>query len=127
MTLRDHDEISQRPDHLTALGRASAGDDGRVMAAANAKVMAGQSFSWALQQIKHGARARRRGWNGKGMFIFLVEGSEFFVNRQPLLAILGEGTLVRYHAHIDMRTATGEIVPWLASQSDLLDDDWELV
>lgn len=83
------------------------------------------SFSDALIHIKRGGRARRRGWNGKGMFVFLVPGSVFKVNREPLLSILGEGTEVDYHGHIDMRTATGQIVPWLASQSDLLDEDWE--
>lgn len=85
------------------------------------------SFSAALALVKSGGRVRRAGWNGKGMFIFLVPGSKFKVNREPLLSILGEGTEVDYHGHIDMRTATGQIVPWLASQSDLLDEDWESV
>ena len=82
-------------------------------------------FSEALQAIKSGSRMRRAGWNGKGMFVFLVPGSEFRVSRPPLLGIYPEGTEIRYHAHIDMRTATGEIVPWVASQADLLADDWE--
>jgi DNA topoisomerase VI subunit B len=82
-------------------------------------------FSWALTEIKHGLTVRRAGWNGKGMFIFLVPGSTFQVNREPLLHILGEGTVVNYHAHIDMKTADGQIVPWLASQTDLLANDWE--
>lgn len=85
------------------------------------------NFSEALTQIKAGHRVCRSGWNGKGMFLFLVPGSVFRVNREPLLSILGEGTEVQYHAHIDMRTAQGTIVPWLASQTDLLADDWELV
>lgn len=84
-------------------------------------------FSEALKNIKAGRLARRSGWNGKGMFVFLVNGSKFKVNREPLLSILGEGTEVSYHAHIDMKTATGEIVPWLASQSDLLAKDWEII
>lgn len=87
----------------------------------------GLDFSSALRLIKKGKRVARSGWNGKGMFVFLVNGSRFTVNREPLLSILGEGTVVDYHAHIDMKTATGEIVPWLASQSDVLADDWTLV
>lgn len=82
------------------------------------------TFSEALDLIKEGQRVAREGWNGKGMFIFLVPGSKFQVNREPLLSILGEGTEVNYHAHIDMRTADGTIVPWLASQTDILADDW---
>lgn len=88
----------------------------------------GLPFSLVLDQIKnHGARAARKGWNGKGMFIFLVPGSKFEVSREPLLSILGEGTKVDYHGHIDMKTANGQIVPWLASQTDLLADDWTFV
>lgn len=82
------------------------------------------TFSQALELIKDGKRVSRSGWNGKNMFLFLVPGSTFKVNREPLLTILGEGTEVDYHAHIDMRTADGTIVPWLASQTDLLSDDW---
>ena len=82
------------------------------------------TFSQALELIKDGKRVSRSGWNGKNMFLFLVPGSTFKVNREPLLTILGEGTDVDYHAHIDMRTADGTIIPWLASQTDLLSDDW---
>jgi len=61
------------------------------------------------------------------MFIFLVPGSKFKVNRPPLLGIYPEGTEINYHAHIDMNTTTGEVVPWVASQSDILADDWGIV
>ena len=84
-------------------------------------------FSSALLNVKAGMRMRRAGWNGKGMFIFLVPGSVFKVNRPPLLGIYPEGTEIRYHAHVDMRTADGMVVPWLASQTDLLAEDWEIV
>jgi hypothetical protein len=81
-------------------------------------------FGQALRLLKQGKRVTRAGWNGKDMFLFLVQGSTFRVNRPPLLGIYPEGTEINYHAHIDMRTATGEIVPWVASQSDILSEDW---
>ena len=81
-------------------------------------------FGSVISGLKAGKRYQRAGWNGKGMFIFLVGGSRFLVNREPLLSILGEGTEVEYHAHIDMKTAQGYVVPWLASQADMLADDW---
>ena len=85
-------------------------------------------FYEVLPAILHSkARAQRTGWNGKDMFIFLVPGSEFDVNRPPLLGIYPEGTHIVYHAHIDMKTAQGYIVPWLASQADLTECDWQLV
>jgi hypothetical protein len=85
------------------------------------------SFSAALLEIKAGRRMARQGWNGKDMFIFLVNGSNFKVNRPPLLGIYPEGTEVAYHAHIDMKTAQGYVVPWIASQADLLAEDWVIV
>ena len=84
------------------------------------------NFGKALERIKEGQRVGRSGWNGKGMFVFLVPGSCFLVNRKPLLGIYPEGTEITYHAHIDMRTADGQIIPWVASQSDMLADDWEI-
>lgn len=84
-------------------------------------------FSNALTAIKSGRRLARSGWNGKDMFIFLVGGSTFKVNRAPLLGIYPEGTEITYHAHVDMKTAQGYIVPWLASQADLLAEDWVIV
>lgn len=85
------------------------------------------NFGKALEALKDGEKVARSGWNGKGMFLFLVPGSTFQVNRPPLLGIYPEGTTINYHAHIDMKTVTGEIVPWLASQTDVLAEDWELV
>jgi hypothetical protein len=82
------------------------------------------NFGQALEALKAGQRVARSGWNGKGMFLFLVPGSTFAVSRAPLLGIYPEGTVVNYHAHIDMKTAQGDIVPWLASQTDVLAEDW---
>ena len=81
-------------------------------------------FGAALLALKAGKKVQREGWNGKGMFLFLVAGSRFKVNRPPLLGIYDEGTEIEYHAHIDMKTAQGYVVPWLASQADMLADDW---
>lgn len=82
------------------------------------------NFGDALVLLKAGKKVAREGWNGKGMFLFLVPGSTFKVNRAPLLGIYPEGTEINYCPHIDMRTADGKIVPWLASQTDALADDW---
>jgi hypothetical protein len=83
------------------------------------------NFSQALDKIKAGERLRRSGWNGPDQFVFLVPGSTFQVSRPPLLGIYPEGTTIEYQPHIDIRTQQGQIVPWLASQGDLMADDWE--
>ena len=84
-------------------------------------------FGAALQALKNGQKVAREGWNGKGMFLFLVPGSVFKVNRAPLLGIYPEGTEINYRPHIDMKTVDGEIVPWVASQTDVLAEDWCIV
>ena len=83
-------------------------------------------IGWAVKQMQDGKRVARRGWNGKNMFLFLVPGSKFLVNRPPRLGIYPEGTEINYLPHVDMRTADMKIVPWLCSQTDLLAVDWEL-
>jgi len=93
----------------------------------NIEIIGPMDFSQALEALKQGLKLQRRGWNGKGMFIFLVPGSTFQVNREPLLGIYPEGTEINYHAHIDMRTADGMIVPWVCSQTDMLAEDWYVV
>lgn len=82
------------------------------------------NFGQAIEVLKTGNKVTRVGWNGKDMFLFLVQGSQFKVNRPPLLGIYSEGTEINYRPHIDMKTVNGEIVPWVASQSDLLEEDW---
>ena len=85
------------------------------------------NFGNAIEALKEGKRAARAGWNGKGMFLFLVPGSNFIVNREPLLSIMGEGAQITYRPHIDMKDAEGKVVPWLPSQTDMLAEDWQIV
>ncbi|MBP6238761.1 MAG: DUF2829 domain-containing protein [Saprospiraceae bacterium] len=91
------------------------------------------SFGQALDQLKKGKNISRKGWNSQGMFIYLNKGSHDFGEDIGLdiygvsadLFINGaEGTSTRL-PNINMKSATGSIVTgWLASQTDLLADDW---
>jgi len=85
------------------------------------------TFGDAINLLKLGYNLAREGWNGKDMFLFLVPGSHFKVNRPPLLGIYPEGTEIDYQPHIDMKTAQDTVVPWLASQSDMLAEDYYIV
>jgi hypothetical protein len=85
------------------------------------------TFGDALHMLKLGKKVARTGWNGKSMFIFLVAGSTFQVNRPPLFGIYPEGTTINYRPHIDMKTADDKVVPWVASQTDLMAEDWTTV
>lgn len=74
------------------------------------------NFGEALELIKQGQAVARSGWNGKGMAIALVT---------PSVQSIGDmvGT-EQWLPFIAMRTVQGKWVPWLASQTDLLSDDW---
>lgn len=85
-----------------------------------------RGIGWAVKQLQDGALVRRAGWNGKGMFLYLVPGTTFTVNRKPLNDIYPPGTEITYRPHVDIRGADGACCPWLCSQADLLATDWEL-
>ena len=69
-------------------------------------------FGRALELLRAGGRVARAGWNGKSMWLALQVPDERSKMTLP---------------YIYMRTAQGGIVPWLASQTDLLAEDWTLV
>lgn len=85
------------------------------------------SFSHALNAMKDGHKVARRGWNGKGMFVFLTEGRNVPNNKERSFAHF-DGETVKLASHIDMKAADGSYVSgWLASQSDMLSDDWYII
>jgi len=84
-------------------------------------------FGSAIRALKAGAKVARSGWNGLGMFLYLVPGSVFKVNREPLLSIYEEGVELTYRPHIDLKTADGSIATWSPSGSDSLAEDWMII
>ncbi|WP_236299023.1 DUF2829 domain-containing protein [Pseudomonas proteolytica] len=93
----------------------------------------GMTFGLAIEALKLGKRVSRAGWNGKGMWLVLVPGTPSAQLREgsPYHAALGlpECEIL---PHIDMWTINAEgrraMLPgWLASQSDMLADDWQVV
>lgn len=113
------------PDQVKpGMGRLDRQQSEQAMQSSPSPRTANLNFGEALHLLKNGHRVTRAGWNGKDMFVFLVQGSEFVVNRPPLLGIYPEGTPIKYRPHLDMRAADGTIGVWLASQTDILADDW---
>jgi hypothetical protein len=84
------------------------------------------TFGWALKQLHNGARIARSGWNGKGMFLYLVPPGSYPARTDVAKQEWGD-QLVPYRAYIAMKTAQGDVVPWVASQSDILETDWQTV
>lgn len=75
------------------------------------------SFGDAIKYLKRGLKVSRKGWNGKGMYLFLADGED-------LTSCLSEGDF-KCASSVCMKTAQNNIcVGWLASQADMLSEDW---
>lgn len=91
------------------------------------------SFGHAIVMLKAGKRVARKGWNGKGMWLVLVRGTPVAELRKGTVYQEATGLdVLEILPHIDMWTINAEgrraMLPgWLASQSDMLADDWTVV
>lgn len=77
------------------------------------------NFGQAIEELKKGHKVSRAGWNGKGMWLTLVNGWDM-----PESELRSEIDELETAPWIGMKTADGKFVPWLASQTDVLADDW---
>ena len=85
-------------------------------------------FGNAIRMLKHGKKVSREGWNGKGMWLVLQPTTPNIELRDGSIYKKAGLEKVTIGAHIDMFTAQGTMQPgWLASQSDMLAEDWLLV
>lgn len=100
------------------------------------------TFGEAIEAARSGKLIQRYGWNGKGMFVFMVEGSQveihIAIQQKTLSPDFRNFLLKKYQDdpdqfltqfnHFCMWDAGGNIVPgWLASQTDMLARDWKIL
>jgi hypothetical protein len=79
------------------------------------------SFSEALEHVKHGKKITRAGWNGKNMWVRLFSRTEL-----PLACVITHPFLVIEYPQGHSAYLDGSCIPWLASQTDILAEDWRL-
>ena len=85
------------------------------------------NFGLAIEAAKMGHRIARHGWNGKGMYVFLADNVEFYTEAD-ISEFEGAADGVYVAEVLVLRTAQGNMQPgWLASQADMLADDWYIV
>ena len=87
-------------------------------------------FSDALHMLKDGHKIARDGWNGKGMYIAMKPGyPDGIVCNEATAKAHGieVGPKITYCPYLEMKTADNKLVPWLASQTDILAEDWTIV
>ena len=77
-------------------------------------------FGVALELMKEGLKMRRRGWNGKGIYIQMQEPDEHSKMTLPYIYIVTNGLVT------DNNDAPKGVIPWIASQTDMLANDWEI-
>ena len=82
------------------------------------------NFGTVVENLKLGNSAQREGWNGKGMYLILIKGDAVQQAISDRYGDGGEGLPVC--DAIYMKTADNKLIPWLASQADILSEDWML-
>lgn len=87
----------------------------------------GMSFGLAIEAAKRGKRIQRAGWNGKGMFVYHVPDGRYLARTDAAKSIADADGKVSYGAYLAIKTVSDEVIPWLASQADMLADDWRIV
>lgn len=90
------------------------------------------NFGRAISALKSGRRVSRSGWNGKGMYLWLLPAAMVKAEwcREPHLKAVAEanGGEIECLGSIRMMTADKKVLTgWLASQSDVLAEDWEVL
>lgn len=121
MHTRDGEELdirqTDRPEYTFS---NVASDEWQVADEKNCPELGGVatfSFGDAIKYLKRGLKVSRKGWNGKGMYLFLADGED-------LTSCLSEGDF-ECASSVCMKTAQNTIcVGWLASQADMLSEDW---
>ena len=83
------------------------------------------TFGLAIEALKAGKRVARFGWNGKGMWLKMVGMDDWIICH--LRSAMPKNFRGQILPWIGMCTASGDFVPWLASQTDMLAEDWQIV
>lgn len=89
------------------------------------------TFGLAIEALKKGLKVARTGWNGKNMYLWLLPEAEVkkeWIKDPLLLEVFGDRDILLCLGSIRMKTADGSVLTgWLASQSDMLAEDWTII
>ncbi|VTU38317.1 hypothetical protein H4CHR_04393 [Variovorax sp. PBS-H4] len=86
--------------------------------------IAGLTFGAAIRHLKDGDRVARKGWNGKGMFVYYVPAASYPAQTGAAKAHFGDGAMVPYNAYLALKGVDGSISTWVPSINDVLAEDW---
>ena len=86
--------------------------------------MDAMDFGRALHALKEGPRVARAGWNGKNMWLTLINPYAQYDQFRVVESSGMQGTLT---THPWMKTADNKLVPWLCSLTDMMAGDWQVL
>jgi hypothetical protein len=87
----------------------------------------GMTFGQAIEAMKDRQKVARAGWNGKGQWLTYVGTGFYDVGMSIVNPHHGMDKILRLRPWIGIKTVDDQFMPWLASQSDMLSDDWRIV
>lgn len=87
----------------------------------------GMSFGMAIEAIRAGKCITRAGWNGRGMFVYLVPESAYPASTRAAKSHFGEAAMVPYNAYMAIKNVNNTVSTWVPSVNDCLAQDWEIV
>ena len=82
------------------------------------------NFGQAIEAAKQGKKIAREGWNGSGMFAYIVPAQSYPAQTEIAKSHFGENAMVPYRAYWALKTAQEDIATWAPSGSDTLAEDW---
>jgi hypothetical protein len=85
------------------------------------------TFGDAVHMLKLGKKVARFGWNGKGMFVYLVPAASYPVQTGAAKSHFGEGALVPYNAYLAIKNVDDTVSTWVPSINDVLAEDWRVL
>lgn len=85
------------------------------------------NFGDAIKELKLGKRLQRTGWNGKGLFIYLVPAASYPAQTGAAKEHFGEGAMVPYAAYLAIKNVDETVSTWAPSINDTLAEDWQVV
>lgn len=85
------------------------------------------NFGVAIEALKSGKRVYRSGWNGKGMFVYLVPAASYPAQTGAAKLHFGEDALVPYNAYMAIKNVNETVSTWVPSVNDCLAEDWQIL
>jgi hypothetical protein len=85
-----------------------------------------KDFGDAVKHLKEGGQIARTGWNGKNMYLFMIGTDSSVPGTGGWTYTNGKNDNFPLLPFIAMKTADDKVVPWLASQTDILAEDWQI-